>query len=198
MTEREEDLVKRAKDGDELAFEKLCDRLFGMIISFCKIIRQYDENYGNEEMRQDLRIAIWQALRHYNEDKGVKFSTYAYYWIKKEFIKTGGRMFVSLDSFYEDEDGESHSFEPMISYDYSEVYHDEKFSIELSKLLDKALGKSKKKDRNYRFIWDLLHTDKSLSKLAKEYGISKQRASQIVRKYARKVFKMLMNKGGDK
>jgi RNA polymerase sigma factor (sigma-70 family) len=52
------------------------------------IVNKY-RNYGipGEDLEQEGLIGLLEALDHFDESKGTKFSTYATYWIKKKIIQ---------------------------------------------------------------------------------------------------------------
>ncbi len=80
-----EELVRRYRDGDEEAINKLLERNFGLITSFLKTrfpTKCYDKDYI-----QEGRIGIVIAANKFDLDKGIKFSTYATIWIKQKIYR---------------------------------------------------------------------------------------------------------------
>lgn len=115
------DVAIAARDGDVAARAELITMMRPYVVS---IIRKIGGDYRMEqryEMEQAGYIGVLTAMHRYEEDKGVKFNTYAYYWIRHEVMewlaKNSGVLPMSRKAwnmagrleevFYEDEDNAS-------------------------------------------------------------------------------------------
>jgi RNA polymerase primary sigma factor len=82
--EKQNILVKKAKSGDQLATEKLIKSLLKLVIHLAK--KHHSREYLLSDLIQEGTLAIYGAIRNFNPDKGVKFSYYAAFWIKRYII----------------------------------------------------------------------------------------------------------------
>lgn len=75
------ELAERIKNGDKQAEEKLILANLRFVISVAK---QY-QNKGLSlvDLIQEGNLGMLEAVKHYNPDKGVKFISYAVWWIKQ-------------------------------------------------------------------------------------------------------------------
>ena len=98
------------KTKDKKVLEEIVTNHYSMIYS---IINQYTrDETGKDDMLAEGILGILTALNKFDEHKNVKFSTYAYFWIKAKilkFIKTNnpfGREFSSekIDKLKEESD----------------------------------------------------------------------------------------------
>ncbi|WP_165005196.1 MULTISPECIES: sigma-70 family RNA polymerase sigma factor [unclassified Enterococcus] len=69
-----EELLHAARDGDEEAFATLYQKYFPLLLRLKSAY--YLRNYGCEDWEQEARIALYQALRTYENNKGVSFGSY--------------------------------------------------------------------------------------------------------------------------
>lgn len=58
-----------------------------------------------EDLKQEAMIGLWQAYQRFDASRGVKFSTYAYYWVKKHVLQA-----IDAESGHS---GASHSVDDM-------------------------------------------------------------------------------------
>lgn len=79
--EENDELLKRAKDGDAFAIEELIIRNGKLILS---IIKKYS---WNDEIKDDLLqegiLGLYKAIEEFDFSFGTAFSTYAVYWINQ-------------------------------------------------------------------------------------------------------------------
>jgi len=81
----EKKLISRIKKGDKKAKEELIKQNQGLIVCIAK------KYASSPDMLSDLiaegNIGLLTALERYNSKKKVKFSTYAYFWIKRFILR---------------------------------------------------------------------------------------------------------------
>ena len=107
-------LIEAVKLGDTDAFSALIERYSGIIeynlSSFAmRVLRlnSWFDNTDKDDLFQECSIIFFKAIKHYDFNFNVKFSTYANVCIKnylitlyKKYIKTNSCAFVSLDDVY--------------------------------------------------------------------------------------------------
>ncbi len=77
----EQDLVKRyQEEGDTRAGDKLINSHVRLVLKVASQYRGYD--IPLEDLVAEGNIGLVEALRRFDGDKGVRFSTYAMWWIK--------------------------------------------------------------------------------------------------------------------
>ena len=69
-----EELLRAARDGDEEAFAILYQKYFPLLLRLKNMY--YLRNYVYEDWEQEARIALYQALKTYENNKGVSFGSY--------------------------------------------------------------------------------------------------------------------------
>ena len=111
----DKELIKKAKRDPE-EFENLNDAYYKMIVS---IVKSYNLNWGDyaicsEDLVQEAMIGLHEACQSYDEDMGVKFSTYAYQIIKRHVSKA----YRNLMDVYKNE---TYSYSKFIKDDYSSL-----------------------------------------------------------------------------
>lgn len=113
MEDRE--LIRKAK-SDPKEFENLTDAYYKMMVS---IVKSYNLNWGDysicpEDLLQEAMIALHEACQTYDENIGVKFSTYAYQPIKRHVSKA----YRNLMDVYQNE---TYSYSKFVKGDYSSL-----------------------------------------------------------------------------
>ena len=83
------ELIKKTKENDSEAYQKLLAMYHKMIHS---IINEYTLEYGDfriskDDLYQEACIALYDACVGYEENKKIKFSTYAYVVIKRRILR---------------------------------------------------------------------------------------------------------------
>lgn len=101
--EEQNDLVLAAQSGDMEAFQKLIKELSAYVKYIMRNVSvECGENdmihpgISEDDVMQSGLIGIICAVKRYDPQKGVKFSTYAYNWISGEIKKEIGLQFNSL------------------------------------------------------------------------------------------------------
>lgn len=77
------DLIRKAKAGESKAFEALLAAGEGLMTRWAAMLMNYREDEIKfEELMEAGKEGAWEALKRFNERYGVRFMTYAQYWIK--------------------------------------------------------------------------------------------------------------------
>lgn len=84
-SEEEIELSKKIQNGDKLAESKLIKANLRFVISVAK---QY-QNKGLDlvDLIQEGNLGLIEGARRYNPDKGIKFISYAVWWIRQSILK---------------------------------------------------------------------------------------------------------------
>ena len=78
--EREFELARRWKDDrDEQALHQLTRAYMRLVISLATRFRNYGLPYG--DLVQEGNVGLMQAAARFEPERGVRFSTYATWWI---------------------------------------------------------------------------------------------------------------------
>jgi RNA polymerase primary sigma factor len=75
-------LVQRLSAGDRAARRRLIEEHLGMVAG---VARHYAHKWGVplEDLLQEGALALVQAVDHYDPGRGMKFSTYAMWWVRQ-------------------------------------------------------------------------------------------------------------------
>jgi RNA polymerase sigma factor (sigma-70 family) len=182
-------LIKRAKNGDKDATEELLESHKGLVV-YCanKMIK-----FEKDDMIQAGMEGIIRAIKGFDPERGMRFSTYAVWWIK-EFQRKAGVAICGLPKNYK--------YQKMAEnqgYLHLDDFHDPD-NILVSKIEspeEKVLRKERShkvlecllmlspKERwiieNY-FLNEVIHED-----MVPHFGFSRQRVHQIHQKALEKI-----------
>lgn len=135
-----------------------------------------DLNIPFEDLVQEGFLGILEAEKRFDASKGIKFSTYAFYWIKKkilEAIQIEKRQFLNSFELNEDIVSENDLVVGEIKNKENSLFH-HIFEKELSPLEQK--------------IFTLFFQEqKTLSEISKELGIRRERIRQLKELILRKI-----------
>ena len=81
----EVELAKRIEKGDEWAKVKLIQSNLRLVVKIVKYYSAFDNNFMDSI--QEGNIGLMKAIEKYDYRKGVKFSTYAAWWIKQSILR---------------------------------------------------------------------------------------------------------------
>lgn len=88
--EEEKEEIKRIKSGDRISKERFVERNLNLLISIAK--RYTTEKAELDDLIQEGYFGLEKALEKFDLNKGVRFSTYAIIYIKKEMQKAASVM----------------------------------------------------------------------------------------------------------
>ena len=79
-------MICEYKNGDLGARDKIIEANLRMVVSIAKKYLGY--GLSLEDLIQEGNLGLMNALINFKSEKNIKFSTYAYYWIKCNIIRT--------------------------------------------------------------------------------------------------------------
>lgn len=77
----EEELIKKAQNGDIEARNMIMENYLKLVISIVK--RYLDKGLSFEDLIQEGNLGLIKAINNYDKEKGTKFSTYSVWWIRQ-------------------------------------------------------------------------------------------------------------------
>jgi len=82
--EEEQELGKRIAKGDQAALRKLVQSNLRFVVSFAKRFRGMGLSF--QDIINEGNIGLIEAAKRFDPDKGVKFITYAVWWIRQSIM----------------------------------------------------------------------------------------------------------------
>jgi len=131
------------------------------------LIRKISANFINskitaEELFQEGTLGVYEAFKRYDPEEGVKFSTYAYFWIKKYIMK-----YVEIERSEEE-------FNDQVFQDKNEEKPAEEFSEENNVSFPENMPNQEK-----QVLHLLFNEEKTLNEISKILNISREKVRQI-------------------
>lgn len=83
--EEERALARRARDGDEAAAEALVTANLRFVIAFVKRYQGHGLDLG--DLVAIGNEGLWRAVRKFDPERGVKFISYAVWWVRQAVLK---------------------------------------------------------------------------------------------------------------
>ena len=158
-------MYKTLSASDNIYDQKMAE-LFPLVKSIA--LKYADYNNDVDDLVQEGMIGVIKAVDNFTEEKDTKFSTYAVYWIKKYILDylnrnstTSHFEYSELDDYTEDEVQEENT----ISLDFPDNFP------ELEK----------------KVIVQLYEHEFTLSQVAKNLSITRERARQLKEKALRRL-----------
>src|SRR3954452_20756312 len=74
-------LAKRIEDGDRQAKDAMVERNLGLVFWVARTYRDADVPFA--DLVQEGTVGLRQAVERFDHRRGVKFSTYAVWWIRR-------------------------------------------------------------------------------------------------------------------
>ena len=193
--EQETTLARAAQAGDQKAVNALIEANLRFVI---QVARQY-QGMGLE--LEDLiafgNIGLFEAVERFNPDKGVKFITFAVWYIRAELQKalndysrvvripshktgTEEQYVKSIHTPVGDDDNKETYADRYLAADSTKSARD---TADLRFDLQRALGQLKPKQREAisRFYGIGLEYPQCMDQIAEEMGVTNERARQLVR-----------------
>jgi len=187
--EEEIELSTRAQRGDERARQELATSNIPLVVS---VARKYRDDKGQfDDIVQEGTIGLLKAIERFDPKKGVRFATYAVWWIRayigrhldlstSSVQRRGALQDASLDSTL-DESGDDSRLEQLVDDAPSpesvvgDEEHDEKIRSALGRLR-KRLG-----DVGWDVLQRRLMQDEpaTLQELGNRWGVSRERVRQV-------------------
>ena len=196
------ELLKRTKQGDTDAREKLIDGNLRLVLS---IIQRFAGRGGRRENLDDLFqvgcIGLIKAVNSYDSGKNIKLATYASRCIENEILmylrrNSKTRMEVSIDEpLNVDWDGNELLLSDILGTDEDVIYKDIEDEVE-KKLLNKAISRLTERERQ---IVDLRFglssedgTELTQKEVADMLGISQSYISRLEKKIIKRLKKEIV------
>lgn len=146
------------------------------------------DSFNGEEFVSNGFAHLIKAIDYFDHRRGIKFSTYAVWVLKRNLSRDRGNMFERRMTLYEGFDNnDGDKFEPIDSKDnnFTEVNHEYNASF-VKEMLDDFVSKSKVSSRDIEVLRRIYgvdgHNRCTLKDIGKSLGISKERARQIKNK----------------
>ncbi len=84
--EEEKEIAKRVKEGDKEALDRLVQANLRFVVNIAKNYAGYDIPF--QELISAGNIGLIEAAKRFDPDKGVRFISYAIWWIKQSILQT--------------------------------------------------------------------------------------------------------------
>ena len=92
--EEEERIARRARAGDEQALERLVRANLRFVISVAKKYKNRGVSF--EDLIQEGNVGLVKAAKKFDPDQGVKFISYAVWWIRQSILSALARQSRSV------------------------------------------------------------------------------------------------------
>jgi len=83
--EQEQDLSRRAREGDEAARKKLIVSNLRLVITIAKSYASYGVPFL--DLIEEGNLGLIKAVSRFDPDKGFRFSTYSSWWIRQAIVR---------------------------------------------------------------------------------------------------------------
>ncbi len=167
---------------DPQFIQKIIDDHYILLNSIANKYSKYNKNYNKEDLISEGSIGLLKAIKTFEPSKNIKFSTYAYFWIKNKILSFINSQNNVKTSTYDK------SSRIVYGTDLSNIHIDNKSfqknlniddaNIEESylKAFDIFVSGIKALDR--QILMERIYTDIKLSDLAKKLNISRETVRQ--------------------
>lgn len=133
--EKERELIRLAKIGDLNAKNEIIESNLRFVFDFAR--RYARKGVPISELISEGNMALFKAIEKFDNEKDVKFITYAVWWIRQAMTEAVKRNMIKNDSEYESENKINiHTSSSMYDEEDDIVYEveDQSFMMEDSKL----------------------------------------------------------------
>lgn len=86
----EQELARRAQRGDAAARERLLQANVGLVVGLARKV--VGRSLDAEDLVQEGMIGLCDAVDRFDSDRGLRFSTYATYWIRQRLLRAANRQ----------------------------------------------------------------------------------------------------------
>ncbi len=207
--EEEYKLTRQYQEGNEAAGQEIVKTNLMFVVNVCRKYFYSGHNYL--DIIQEGNLGLIQALKRFDPERGVRFTSYAVWWIKA-FIKkfmykstkvhtgtlTHARELVSLDEQLGSDDATNSRLLDFLTDedDPEKLFHVRQVSDNISSLLAESFRFLSKREvfiLRKRFFSDPPLT---LKQIADQLGVSRERVRQIEAKSIKKLKKILEDPPG--
>lgn len=184
LSSREEkELAVKIRKGDKSALDKLVNANLKFVVNYAKQYRKSGVPFS--DLISEGNIGLIKAAEKFDETKGVKFISYAVWWIRNSIQECINRYLGNV----EEVNAEAHVFDncKKAEYDYSSKIVNEEFEEELTNLqsreatISELMKTLKKREIRILSLYFGLYDGKemTLDEIGQEMDLTKERVRQI-------------------
>ena len=184
LSSREEkELAVKIRKGDKAALDKLVNANLKFVVNYAKQYRKSGVPFS--DLISEGNIGLIKAAEKFDETKGVKFISYAVWWIRNSIQECINRYLGNV----EEVNAEAHVFNncKKAEYDYSSEIVNEEFEEELTSLqsreatIAELMKTLKKREIRILSLYFGLYDGKemTLDEIGQEMDLTKERVRQI-------------------
>ena len=184
LSSREEkELAVKIRKGDKAALDKLVNANLKFVVNYAKQYRKSGVPFS--DLISEGNIGLIKAAEKFDETKGVKFISYAVWWIRNSIQECINRYLGNV----EEVNAEAHVFDncKKAEYDYSSKIVNEEFEEELTNLqsreatIAELMKTLKKREIRILSLYFGLYDGKemTLDEIGQEMDLTKERVRQI-------------------
>ena len=184
LSSREEkELAVKIRKGDKAALDKLVNANLKFVVNYAKQYRKSGVPFS--DLISEGNIGLIKAAEKFDETKGVKFISYAVWWIRNSIQECINRYLGNV----EEVNAEAHVFDncKKAEYDYSSKIVNEEFEEELTNLqsreatISELMKTLKKREIRILSLYFGLYDGKemTLDEIGQEMDLTKERVRQI-------------------
>ena len=184
LSSREEkELAVKIRKGDKAALDKLVNANLKFVVNYAKQYRKSGVPFS--DLISEGNIGLIKAAEKFDETKGVKFISYAVWWIRNSIQECINRYLGNV----EEVNAETHVFDncKKAEYDYSSKIVNEEFEEELTNLqsreatISELMKTLKKREIRILSLYFGLYDGKemTLDEIGQEMDLTKERVRQI-------------------
>ena len=184
LSSREEkELAVKIRKGDKSALDKLVNANLKFVVNYAKQYRKSGVPFS--DLISEGNIGLIKAAEKFDETKGVKFISYAVWWIRNSIQECINRYLGNV----EEVNAETHVFDncKKAEYDYSSKIVNEEFEEELTNLqsreatISELMKTLKKREIRILSLYFGLYDGKemTLDEIGQEMDLTKERVRQI-------------------
>lgn len=184
LSSREEkELAVKIRKGDKAALDKLINANLKFVVNYAKQYRKSGVPFS--DLISEGNIGLIKAAEKFDETKGVKFISYAVWWIRNSIQECINRYLGNV----EEVNAETYVFDncKKAEYDYSSKMVNEEFEEELTNLqsreatIAELMKTLKKREIRILSLYFGLYDGKemTLDEIGQEMDLTKERVRQI-------------------
>lgn len=184
LSSREEkELAVKIKKGDKVALDKLVNANLKFVVNYAKQYRKSGVPFS--DLISEGNIGLIKAAEKFDETKGVKFISYAVWWIRNSIQECIDRYLGNIEEVNTD----NYTFDNCKSseYDYSSQLVNNEFEEELNNIqsreatISELMKTLKKREIKILSLYFGLYDGKemTLDEIGQEMDLTKERVRQI-------------------
>lgn len=85
--EEEVALMRKIRSGDKKAYKAMIEKNLRLVVHVALNIKHGNDEFGLMDRISEGNLGLMHAIEKFDADKGFRFSTYAYWWIKQSIEK---------------------------------------------------------------------------------------------------------------